>query len=145
MKPSTRKPIDSATLARDRAAISAAIDNMEAGTPDADYRRLFGAINMAEVFVTHNGGVWRGCDLRPVQLHDPDGVIMETMVTLGRMMHRTPDSEVWQIDAQTADLMREMLDALVEICETLPHSEVQKCRNIAHHRALCYSHNNPKP
>lgn len=133
MTPSTRKPIPRPWIDQTIEHVTQAIAHMEAGTPDADYRRLFGAINMAEIFVTHTGGVWRGCDLRPVQLHDPDRVIHNTMVTLGTMMNQR---EVWQIDAQTAGMLREMLDALVEICETLPHSEVQKCRNIAHKRAL---------
>lgn len=135
MKPSTRKPIPRPWIDQTIEHVTQAMAHMEAGTPDADYRRLFGAINMAEIFVTHNGGVWRGCDLRPVQLHDPDRVIHRTMVSMGTMMRATPDG-AWQIDADTTDLLREMLEALVEICETLPHSEVQKCRNIAHKRAL---------
>lgn len=132
MNPSTRKPIPRPWIDQTIEHVTQAIEHMEAGTPHADYRRLFGAVNMAEIFVTHNGGVWRGCDLRPVQLHDPDRVIHRTMVSMGTMMKATPD------DADTADLLREMLDALVEICEILPHSEVQKCRNIAHKRALNY-------
>lgn len=137
MKPSTRKPMPRVWIDQTIREVARCIDDMEAGTPDADYQRLFGAINMAEIFVTHNGGVWRGCDLRPVQLHDPDRVIHRAMVSMGTMMKATPDG-AWQIDADTADLLREMLEALVEICETLPHSEVQKCRNIARERTLRY-------
>lgn len=136
MQASNRKPMARPWIDQTFVHVTQAIEHMEAGTPGADYRRLFGAINMAEIFVTHNGGVWRGCDTRPVQLHDPDGITDNVMCTLGAMMRTHSDNgTTWQCDAATAEMMREMLDALIEICETLPHSEVQKCRNIAHKRA----------
>lgn len=133
MKPSTRKPMPRLWIDQTICEVTRCIDDMEAGTPDADYRRLFGAINMAEVFVTHNGGVWRGCDLKPVTLHDPDNIIRTTMCSIGTMMQA--GTQPWQHDGA---MLREMLDALVEICELLPHSEVEKCRNIARERALRY-------
>lgn len=136
MKPSTRKPMSRIWIDQTMREVTQAIEHMESGTPDADYRRLFGAINMAEVFVTHNGGVWRGCDMKPVHLHDPDRVVHRCMVSLGTMMNA--GVLPWRCDAETGALLRELLDALVEICETLPHSEVEKCRNIARARVIAY-------
>lgn len=128
MRPSTRKPIARVWIDQTIVEVTRAIDDLHAGVPDADHRRLFGAINMADIFVTHNGGVWRGCDLKPVQLHDPDGCVEAAMVGVGQAWGR---GAPYRCDDRTAELLRELLDALVEICEVLPHSEVQKCRNVA--------------
>lgn len=141
MKPSTRKPMSRIWIDQTMREVTQAIEHMESGTHDADYRRLFGAINMAEIFVTHNGGAWRGCDMKPVHLHDPDRVVHRCMVSLGNMMNA--GVLPWRCDVTTGGLLREMLDALVEICETLPHSEVEKCRNIARARAVGYTSGTP--
>lgn len=139
MQASTRRPIDHAILAKQSADMLAAIDGLEQGKSLPQCRVLFQCINMAEVFILHNGGVWRGCDAKKIQLHDPDEVILDSMAALGRMMRsHNENGTPWKIDANTANMLREMTDAFIEICETLPHSEVQKCRNIAHKRALQY-------
>lgn len=108
----------------------------EAQEPNVDsLRTLFDFVNMGETFVTHNGGVWKGCDLKPTPLEDDDGLINTGIQTLGAMWQEgLRTNQPMRLNEKGAQELIDLIDCVEEIMLFLPHSEVHKCMNITTRR-----------
>ena len=133
----TRKPIPARhTNALAMQARSAVQRLAEAKEPRVEaVRTLFDFVNMGETFITHNGGVWKGCDLKPTPLEDDDGLIKTGIQTLGAMWNEgLRTKQPMRLDEKSAQELLDLIDCVEEIMLFLPHSEVHKCMNITARR-----------
>lgn len=90
-------------------------------------------VNMCRVFVTHNGGVWRGAEIkgRKITLADDEGVIRECIRFFGPIAwNGIQTGGNINISAEQGALLLDLADIYEEIISVLPESEVQKCKNI---------------
>lgn len=132
MKYSNKKPLSELDLKMHICVIQDCIDELRYGDEDlmGSWRVLSDVVNMSETFVTHNGGVWKGCDFKPVTLADDDGLIEEGIRTLYEYGKHFRSGEVLPLSDEGAERIRDLLDCYEEIIGLLPRSEVEKCRNI---------------
>lgn len=133
----TRKPMPAHhTNALAMQARSAVQRLAEAKEPRIEaVRTLFDFVNMGETFITHNGGVWKGCDLKPTPLADDDGLIKTGIQTLGAMWNEgLRTKQPMRLDEKGAQELLDLIDCVEEIMLFLPHSEVHKCMNITARR-----------
>ena len=133
----TRKPIPAHhTNALAMQARSAVQRLAEAKEPRIEaVRTLFDFVNMGETFITHNKGVWKGCDLKPTPLEDDDGLIKTGIQTLGAMWQEgLRTNQPMRLEEKSAQELLDLIDCVEEIMLFLPHSEVQKCMNITTRR-----------
>lgn len=136
---STRKPVSAPYLQKHinaaRQCVEALVNGI--GKGNDEWRVLSDVVNMSETFVTHKGGVWKGCDLKPVTLADTDGVINDGIGALAEagMLHLHNGGDI-RVCSKGAAMLMDLIDCYEEILQTLPHSEIEKCRNITNRRIL---------
>lgn len=133
----SRKPINSVTIDNHVATIRECIHSLHEGIIEGNekWRILSDVVQMSQTFVAHKGGKWRGCDLKTVTLNDDDGVIDSGLGALALAgMNHLKHGGVFKICEEGRDSLLDLLDCYEEILRTLPHSEVEKCRNITNRR-----------
>lgn len=90
-------------------------------------------INMCRVFVTHNGGVWRGTEVkgRTITLADSDDIIRDCIQFFSAIAWEGVKSGGnINISSDQGALLLDLADVYEEIISVLPESEVYKCKNI---------------
>lgn len=137
MKYSNRKPLAQtlidAHIGYAKECIHALSEGIEQG--HERWRALSDVVNMSETFVTHLGGKWKGCDLKPITLADTDGMIEGGLGALALAgMNHIKHGGLFKICEEGKASLLDLLDCYEEILSTLPHSEVEKCRNITNRR-----------
>lgn len=132
MKFSNKKPMEPLARVVHICMIEHCIDSLQDGDEDLmeSWRILSDVVNLSETFVTHNGGVWKGCDLKPVTLADDDGLIDDGIRTLYEYGKQFRGDKVLPLSNEGAERIRDLLYCYEEIIGLLPRSEVEKCRNI---------------
>jgi len=136
MKFSNKQPLAEIVRNLHIGFIQACVDNLQDGLGDLkdNWRALSDVVNMSETFVTHNGGIWKGCNFKPVTLADDDGLIEEGMRALAEYGKQFRGDEILPLSDEGAERIRDLLECYSEIIGLLPHSEVEKCRNITQTR-----------
>lgn len=132
----TRSPISCAVIEMHIELINKCIYNLSSsdGNLKESWRLISDVVNMSETFVTHRDGIWRGCDLKPVSLADDDGLIDAGIKALVEYCQRFRNDEQVPLSGDGAERIYELVECYEEILHLLPHSEVQKCRNITSSR-----------
>lgn len=133
---STRKPIPEKFRQDHLALIDSCINNLQDGSCEhkESWKILSDVVNFSETFTTHKGGMWRGCDLKPLRLEDDYGLIEEGVEALVSYGNALRENSLVLLDEEGAQSLRDLVECYAEIIEVLPHSEVQKCRNITKQR-----------
>lgn len=91
-------------------------------------------INMCHVFVTHNGGKWRGAvgsGMKVVTLADDDGLIHECIRFFGSLAWAAIESNGnINVSAEQGAMLLDLVDVYEEIVGVLPEAEVEKTKNM---------------